>query len=82
MQNGEAKRFGLPVTRPADILPTPAKVAEKTVTVELPLVEALAVGHSLRAIAKSRAFPGSETARMYRDVGDKLVTAANEELRK
>ena len=81
MQNGSAKRFGLPVTRPADIAPTPPR-EEKTVTIELPLVDALAVGHSLRAIAKSRAFPGSETARMYRDVGDKLVTAANEELRK
>lgn len=46
---------------------------EPMVTITIPLTEALAVGHSLRAIAKSKAFPGSDTARMYRTVGDTMV---------
>lgn len=57
---------------------TPVQVidAEPRVTIELPLTEALAVGHSLRALAKTRAFPGSDTARIYRSVGDAMVTAS------
>lgn len=50
---------------------------EPTVTITVPLAEALAVGHSLRSIAASKAFPGSETARIYRSVGDAMVKAGH-----
>ena len=47
---------------------------KKTITVELPASDAIAVGMSLRALAKLQRTPPS-TSEAYTRVGDKLVEA-------